>query len=146
MTPEQAGIVRSSFVKVLAIKDIAGQLFYRRLFEIAPELRPLFKVDIDIQARKLMETLAVAIGSMRNSTALTAMLEQLALRHVEYGVKIEHYASVGDALLWTLEKGLGSDFTPQMRGAWEALYHDIAQTMIASVSLDTKINRPKTPH
>ncbi len=134
MTPEQVQLVRLSFVKVMDIKDAAGKLFYDRLFAIAPELRSMFKGDMDAQARKLMDTLAVAIGSLRNAAALTDLLEQMAHRHVKYGVKDEHYATVGEALLWTLDKGLGPDFTPEVKAAWTALYGAVAKTMIDASS------------
>ena len=132
MTPEEIQLVRLSFLKVMDIKDAAGKLFYDRLFTIAPELRAMFKDDIDGQARKLMDTLAVAIGSLKNSVALTSMLDHLAQRHVKYGVKDEHYAKVGEALLWTLDKGLGAAFTPDVKAAWTALYGAVAATMIGA--------------
>jgi hemoglobin-like flavoprotein len=139
MTPDQAQLVRLSFVKVMDIKDAAGKLFYDRLFTIAPEVRPMFKGDIDAQARKLMDTLAVAIGSLKDSAALTVMLEQLSLRHVKYGVKPEHYGKVGEALLWTLDQGLGADFTPEVKAAWTALYGAVSMTMIAAAARDKAV-------
>lgn len=139
MTPEQAQLVRLSFVKVMDIKEAAGRLFYDRLFTIAPELRPMFKGDIDAQARKLMDTLAVAIGSLKDSVALTAMLEQLGQRHVRYGVKDEHYGQVGAALLWTLDKGLGPDFTPEVKAAWAALFGAVSTTMINAAARDKAV-------
>jgi hemoglobin-like flavoprotein len=139
MTPEQAQLVRLSFVKVMDIKDAAGRLFYDRLFTIAPDLRPMFKGDIDAQARKLMDTLAVAIGSLKDSVALTSMLEQLGQRHLRYGVKDEHYGQVGAALLWTLDKGLGADFTPEVKSAWTALFGAVSTIMITAASPDRAV-------
>lgn len=139
MTPEQAQLVRLSFVKVMDIKDAAGRLFYDRLFTIAPDLRPMFKGDIDAQARKLMDTLAVAIGSLKDSVALTSMLEQLGQRHARYGVKDEHYGQVGAALLWTLDKGLGEDFTPEVKAAWTALFAAVSTIMITAASRDRAV-------
>jgi hemoglobin-like flavoprotein len=139
MTPEQAQLVRLSFVKVMDIKDAAGRLFYDRLFTIAPDLRPMFKGDIDAQARKLMDTLAVAIGSLKDSVALTSMLEQLGQRHSRYGVKDEHYGQVGAALLWTLDKGLGEDFTPEVKAAWTALFAAVSTIMINAASRDKAV-------
>ena len=129
MTPEQIEMVRTTFVEVMKIKVQAGRLFYDRLFTIAPETRPLFKGDIDVQGRKLMDTLAHAIGALKNGPALSAMLEGLGQRHAGYGVKDEHYDKVGEALLWTLEKGLGDAFTADVKGAWAALYGAVATTM-----------------
>lgn len=129
MTPEQVQLVRLSFTKVMAIKMDAARLFYERLFAIAPEVRPMFSNDIESQARKLMDTLALAIGSLRDPALLNRILDGLAARHVAYGVRDEHYDKVGEALIWTLEKGLGKDFTPQVKSAWTSLYAAIAAQM-----------------
>ena len=133
MTPEQEQIIKSTFTEVLKIKDKAGLLFYDRLFTIAPETKPLFKGDIKEQSRKLMDTLALAIGMLRDMPSLTITLESLARRHVKYGVKDEHYDTVGAALLWTLEQGLGPAFTPKAREAWTALYGAVAKIMMDAV-------------
>jgi nitric oxide dioxygenase len=129
MTPEQIQLVRLSFVKVMDIKAAAGRMFYDRLFKIAPEVRPMFKNDIGAQADKLMETLGVAISALKNPAALSPILAQLARRHVNYGVRDEHYDKVGEALLWTLENGLGEGFTPEVKKAWADLYGQVAATM-----------------
>lgn len=129
MTPEQGQLVRLSFVQVMDRKQDVGRIFYDRLFAIAPDLRPLFKNDIDQQAQKLMDMLALAIGHLKNPTGLSVMLEGLGRRHVGYGVQDQHYAIVGDALIWSLQKALGADFTPPLRDAWIALYTVAADTM-----------------
>jgi hemoglobin-like flavoprotein len=129
MTPEQAQIVKLSFARVIRNKDAVGMMFYGRLFEIAPEVRPLFKGDIAGQSRKLMDTLALAVGMLRDMPTLVMTLQGLAKRHVGYGVRDEHYDKVGEALLWTLEKGLGDAFTAQVREAWAALYVAVAKIM-----------------
>jgi len=129
MTPGQIQLVRLSFVKVMDIKAAAGRMFYERLFTIAPEVRPMFKSDIGAQADKLMETLGVAISALKNPAALSPILAQLAKRHTAYGVRDEHYDKVGEALLWTLEKGLGEAFTPEVRKAWAELYGHVAASM-----------------
>jgi len=129
MTPEQIQLVRLSFVKVMDIKAAAGRLFYQRLFAIAPEVQPMFKSDIGAQADKLMETLGVAISALKNPTALAPILTQLARRHSGYGVRDEHYDKVGEALLWTLEQGLGDAFTPEVKKAWADLYTHVASMM-----------------
>jgi nitric oxide dioxygenase len=134
MTPEQIQLVRLSFVQVMDIKAAAGRMFYERLFAIAPELRPMFKSDIGAQADKLMETLGVAIGLLKNPTALSRTLTQLAHRHVAYGVHDEHYDKVGEALLWTLERGLGDAFTPELKMAWSDLYDYVATAMKRAAS------------
>ncbi|MBX3554348.1 MAG: hemin receptor [Pseudolabrys sp.] len=129
MTPEQGQLVRLSFVQVMDRKQDVGRIFYDRLFAIAPDLRPLFKNDIDQQAQKLMDMLALAIGHLKNPTGLSVMLEGLGRRHVGYGVQDQHYAIVGEALIWSLQKALGADFTPPLRDAWIALYTVAADTM-----------------
>lgn len=115
MTPEQVNIVRLTFAQAMDRKLEVGKMFYERLFAIAPDTRAMFGSDIEAQSRKLMDTLALAIGSLRDTPALVGMLERLAERHISYGVRDEHYTKVGEALLWTLQKAFGDAFTP--RGA-----------------------------
>jgi len=129
MTPEQAQIIKVTFAQVMRNKETVGLMFYDRLFAIAPEVKPLFKGDIAEQSRKLMDTLALAVGLLRDMPTLVITLQGLAKRHVGYGVKDQHYDKVGEALLWTLEKGLADAFTPQVRDAWAALYGAVAKVM-----------------
>lgn len=129
MTPDHIDLIRSSFAKVFYDKDAAGRLFYDRLFIIAPELRPLFKTGIDVQGRKLMDTLSVAVSALRNMPALTSTLEDLGSRHRRYGVEPRHYAKVGEAMLWTLEKSLGPAFDTPVRAAWSQLFVFVSGVM-----------------
>jgi nitric oxide dioxygenase len=129
MTPEQVQIVKLTFSQAVTDRDVVGRLFYDRLFAIAPEVKPLFKGDMEAQGRKLMDTLALTVGMIRDMPALMSTLEALAQRHVGYGVRDEHYDKVGDALLWTLQHALGPAFTPHAREAWRALYGAIAEIM-----------------
>jgi len=129
MTPEQVQIVRVTFAQAMERKLEVGRIFYDRLFTIAPDTRALFKNDIEEQSRKLMDALALAIGSLRDTPALVGMIQALAQRHVRYGVRDEHYDKVGEALLWTLEKAFGAAFTPDVRNAWATLYGVVATTM-----------------
>jgi hemoglobin-like flavoprotein len=129
MTPEQIKIVRLTFAQAMNRKIEVGVIFYERLFVIAPDTKVLFKGDIEEQSRKLMDTLAIAIGNLRDTPALVGMLEALAHRHVAYGVREEHYDKVGEALLWTLEKVFGVAFTGEVRNAWATLYGIVAGTM-----------------
>ena len=129
MTPEQVQLIRLTFAQAVNHKQETGRLFYERLFSIAPDTRAMFRSDIDAQSQKLMDTLALAIGSLRDMASLVSMLEALALRHVQYGVRDKHYDDVGAALLWTLERILGPAFTPAARDAWGALYGTVAQVM-----------------
>jgi hemoglobin-like flavoprotein len=131
MTPDQVKAVQDSFAKVAPISEQAAALFYGRLFEIAPEVKPLFKGDMKEQGRKLMATLAVVVNGLSNLEAILPAASALAKRHVDYGVKAAHYEPVGGALLWTLERGLGDAFTPQLKAAWTAAYTTLSGYMIA---------------
>jgi hemoglobin-like flavoprotein len=130
MTPHQIALVQASFVKVAPIADAAAGLFYGRLFEIAPEVKPMFKGDIAEQGRKLMATLGVVVKGLSNLEAVLPAAKALAVKHVAYGVKPEHYVPVGEALMWTLDEGLGDDFTPETRQAWLAAYGTLSAVMI----------------
>lgn len=131
MTPAQVKLIQDSFAKVAPISEQAAALFYGRLFEIAPEARPLFKGDMDEQGRKLMATLAVVVDGLSNLDALLPAASALAKRHVAYGVTPDHYAPVGEALIWTLERGLGAGWTQELAAAWAAAYATLSQFMIA---------------
>lgn len=136
MTPTQVGLVQESWQRVLPIKDDAAQLFYRRLFELNPSLQPLFKGDMAEQRRKLMSILGVAVNSLTNVEALVPALQNLGRKHNTYGVKAQDYDTVGAALLWTLEQGLGAGFTPEVRAAWTETYGLVATTMKAAQGLN----------
>jgi hemoglobin-like flavoprotein len=129
MTPQQILLVKSSFAKVAPIAPQAAELFYGRLFEIAPEVRALFKGDMTEQGHKLMQVIGMAVGSLDRLPELVPVVQALGARHANYGVKNEHYGTVAAALLWTLEKGLGDDFTPEVKNAWVAVYTVLADTM-----------------
>ena len=131
MTPHQIDLVQSSFAKVAPIADAAAVLFYGRLFEIAPEVKPLFHGDMAEQRRKLMTTLGVVVNGLKNLDAVLPAARALAVKHVAYGVKAAHYAPVGEALIWTLDRGLGADFTSEVRSAWLAAYGALSGVMIA---------------
>ena len=132
MTPQQVSQVQTSFIKIVPIADLAAALFYGRLFEMAPETRVLFHRDMGRQGRKLMDALATVVNSINDFEAIVPVARDLAKRHVAYGVAPEHYALVGSALVWTLEQGLGDEFTPALRAAWEAAYSALSEMMIAS--------------
>jgi hemoglobin-like flavoprotein len=129
MTPDQIALVRTSFDKVRPISEEAARLFYARLFEIAPEVRPLFKGDMAEQGRKLMATLAVVVNGIDDLPALKPAVAGLGRRHAGYGVTADHFGPVGAALIWTLEQGLGADFTPETRDAWLDAYGALAAVM-----------------
>lgn len=129
MTSEQKVLVQSTFAKVAPIADTAAAMFYARLFELDPSLRPLFTTDLTEQGRKLMQMLAVAVNGLDRLDELVPAVRQLGIRHARYGVKDQHYDIVAEALLWTLERGLGSDFTPAVKDAWTTVYGVLAATM-----------------
>lgn len=129
MTPEQKKLVQTTFAKVVPIADTAAELFYGRLFTLDPSLKPMFKSDLKEQGAKLMKMIGAAVNGLDNLPALVPVVQDLGKRHVPYGVKPEHYDTVASALLWTLEKGLGPDFTPAVKDAWATVYGILAGTM-----------------
>jgi hemoglobin-like flavoprotein len=137
MTPQQVQEVQASFAKVEPIADQAAALFYRRLFETAPEVRALFSGDMEVQGRKLMTAIATVVNRLSEMAAVAPAVCDLAKRYVAYGVGPEHYGPVGAALIWTLEQGLGDDFTPVVRAAWTAAYGALSEMMIAAAYADS---------
>ncbi len=131
MTPDQVILVQESFAKVAPISETAAVLFYDRLFEIAPKVKAMFPTDMTEQRRKLMATLAVVVGGLGNLESVLPAASALAKRHVSYGARAEHYPVVGAALLWTLEKGLGDGWTPDVAEAWTAAYGTLSGFMIS---------------
>lgn len=130
LTPEQKRLVRSTWAMVAPIQDDAARLFYGRLFEIDPSTKPLFAhSDMTEQGRKLMQMIGVVVAGIERLDAIRPAVEKLGRRHIGYGVKEEHYASVGAALLWMLEQGLGEEFTPEAERAWTVTYGTLAAIM-----------------
>ncbi len=128
LTPQEIELVQSSFQKVVPIKDQAAAIFYDKLFEYDPELKPLFKGNMVEQGNKLMATLGLAVKGLNDLSKLVPVLENLAVKHLDYGVKVDDYSPVGNALLHTLKQGLGAEFTPEVKSAWTNLYkvvHDV---------------------
>ena len=132
MTPAQIDMVKQSFAQVAPIADEAGALFYNRLFTLDPSLQGLFKEDIGVQSRKLMQMLATAVNGLDKLETIAPAVQALGARHVRYGVTEAHYDTVAAALLWTLEQGLGAGFAPQVREAWVAAYAILAGAMKAA--------------
>jgi hemoglobin-like flavoprotein len=131
MTPDQVKLVQDSFAKVVPISEAAAVLFYDRLFEIAPQVKAMFPADMTEQRRKLMVMLAAVVNGLGNLQSILPAASALATRHVAYGAKAEHYPVVGAALLWTLEKGLGDGWTPELADAWGAAYGTLSGYMIS---------------
>jgi hemoglobin-like flavoprotein len=122
MNAEQKVLVQESFAKVLPISETAADLFYNRLFELDPALRPLFKGDMKEQGRKLMDMINIAVKGLDDLDKIVPAVQALGQRHGGYGVKDKDYDTVATALLWTLEQGLGNDFTPEVKAAWVEVY------------------------
>lgn len=131
MDQSQIKLVQESFSKVAPIADQAAIIFYDRLFEVAPSVRAMFPDDMKEQRKKLMATLAVVVNGLSNLESILPAASALAKRHVDYGAKPEHYPVVGGALLWTLEKGLGGAWTPEVASAWTAAYGTLSGYMIS---------------
>jgi nitric oxide dioxygenase len=131
MDSHEIALVQSTFAEVKPISEKAAELFYGRLFEIAPAVKPLFKGDMAEQGRKLMGTLAYVVNGLSDLPAILPAASALAKRHVSYGASKEHYGPVGEALLWTLEKGLGPKWTPEAAAAWTKAYVTLSGYMIA---------------
>jgi hemoglobin-like flavoprotein len=129
VTPEQVKLVQESFKQVEPIAPQAADLFYGRLFEIAPEVRPLFPTDLTAQKGKLLGMIATAVTNLHQVEKIVPAVQDLGRRHVGYGVTAAHYGPVGEALVWTLEKGLGDAFTPPVKEAWVAAYTTLAGVM-----------------
>jgi hemoglobin-like flavoprotein len=131
LTTRQIELVQNSFQQVVPIAETAAALFYQRLFDTMPEASSLFKnTDIKEQGKKLMQMLSVAVAGLTSLNGLVPAVKALGARHVRYGVQDEHYQTVGEALLWTLEQGLGAAFTDEVKEAWALVYSILAETAI----------------
>jgi len=136
MTPDQKLIVKETWAAVLPIKDAAADMFYSRLFEQYPEVRPYFKGDMKNQGAKLMAMLNQAVMSLDNIEALIDPLKAAGLAHKGYGVAAQDYDKVGACFLWTLEQGLGEAYTPEVAQAWTVTYQTLASVMIDGAQYD----------
>ena len=129
MNAEQIRLVQESFGKVVPIADAAATLFYGRLFDLDPALESLFKGDMVEQGRKLMQMIGVAVKSLDRLEQVLPAVCALGARHAGYGVREKDYDTVGRALIWTLRKGLGEAFTPEVEAAWAETYAALARVM-----------------
>jgi len=130
MDQSQIELVQSSFEQVRPIADQAAEMFYNRLFEIAPHYRHMFKNDMKKQGAMLMSTLGLAVGSLNDLEKILPAVHALGQRHAGYGVTAADYQPVAEAFLWTLEQAFGEDFTPELQAAWVAAYTILAGAMI----------------
>ena len=133
MNAAQQELVRTTFARLAVIPEVTGALFYERLFATNPSFRPLFKNDMRIQGLKLMAMLSMVVYTLTEPSQALPAIRDLAVRHVEYGVKLADYDALRAALLWTLEQVLGEDFTPSVQDAWTLCYDELAGKMKAAV-------------
>ena len=130
MNDAEIRLVRDSFTKVEPIADTAAELFYDRLFELDGDLKPLFHSDLRQQGRLLMKMVGTAVNHLTDLDTLVPIVQRLGARHRIYGVEPSHYDTVGQALLWTLEQGLGDHFTPEVASAWANAYGLLSGVMM----------------
>ena len=131
MTTDEITLLKSSFQKIGPIAEQATGLFYARLFELDPTLRDFFHGDMAEQGSKLLRMIGLTVNGVERRDQLAAAARQLGMRQASFHVKEKHYDTIGEALLWTLAKGLGADFTPETRAAWGRTYWQLAETMRA---------------
>jgi hemoglobin-like flavoprotein len=129
LTSEQISLVKDSWSQVVPIADKAAELFYAKLFELDPSLRTMFKSDMTEQGKKLTQMIGVAVDNLDKLDEIVPAVQDLGVRHLDYGVKTSHYDTVGAALLWTLGQGLGDAFTADVKSAWTDVYILLANTM-----------------
>ena len=141
ITEQEKSTVVRTWRLVVPIADTAADLFYGRLFEIAPQYKPYFKSDMKSQKKKLLMMLSFVVRSLdwaeaqwRDDVAvdedLFLVIAALGKRHTSlYKIPNESYDSVGQALIWTLAQGLGDAFTDDVKEAWVKVYTLLARSM-----------------
>jgi hemoglobin-like flavoprotein len=135
MTPQQIDLVRSTWRQVAKLPmETVGELFYGRLFEVAPEVKPLFTSPVPEQSRKLLMMVGFVVSKLDKLEELVADVQALGRRHADYKVEPEHYTIVGSTLLWTLEQGLGEAWTDDAEEAWATAYTILSSVMIEASS------------
>ncbi len=139
MTQRQIELVKSTWSSVAAMDHvIVGGLFYGRLFEIAPQLRPMFHNPIPEQSKKLLAMINYVIAKLDKLEDIVDEVAKLGRKHIQYGVQAGHYAIVGGALLWTLEKGLGENWNEEVKDAWTECYNILSGAMIAATEVSNQ--------
>jgi len=134
MTPEQVRLVRDSYPAIAEQSEPIAALLYGRLFELAPEVRPMFKQEIAIQGRKLMDMLAALVGHLDRFADLEPMVKAMGQRHAGYGVKLQHYEVVSSALIWAIGFALHDELSPDLKAAWRALIQMVSAVMMEGAS------------
>ena len=144
MTPRQIALVQATWKQVEPLAQQAAALFYSRLFLLDPTLKRLFKGDMQEQGRKVMSMISLAVSSLSRLESIVPAVQALGRRHAGYGVEARHYATVGAALIWTLEQGLGNAFTKEVEDAWRAAYGVLAATMQQATREERHAGEPAT--
>jgi hemoglobin-like flavoprotein len=134
MTPDHIALVQESFQKVATIADQAAEIFYKHLFALDPQLKSLFRADMPAQGRKLMQMIGIVVNGLTTPETIIPAVKELGRRHVDYGVRPRDYETVGQALMLTLEQGLGADFTPPVKEAWTATFELLSGVMQRAAS------------
>jgi nitric oxide dioxygenase len=134
MTPKQIKLIEDSWDFVIINTTEAGMIFYSRLFQLDPSLRPLFKDSIDAQSKKLVSMITFIVHKLNKLDEVTKDIKALGQRHGNYKVKPEYYKTVGEALLWTLERSLGEQWNDELKEAWVTVYGVLSKTMIEASS------------
>jgi hemoglobin-like flavoprotein len=134
LTLEQKRLVRESFPSIRGAAIPLALLFYGRLFQLDPKLRPMFKNDIRVQSQKLMDMLTAVVDSLDQFGELEPVLRAMGQRHTAYGVRPEHYETLASALLWAFGQGLGAEFYPDVKAAWLAVIEAVSVTMKAGAA------------
>jgi hemoglobin-like flavoprotein len=135
MTTEQVRIIKNTWRSLQGVDaTLLGDVFYSRLFLKEPSLRKMFQVPREIQAKKLIDMLDMIVSRLDRLDEVSEDIRQLGKRHVGYGVKAKHYEDVGNALLWTVSKGLGKDWNKEVETAWTACYLMLTRAMLDGVN------------
>jgi hemoglobin-like flavoprotein len=130
MTPKQAELIRRSFDAIWPVRSKMASLFYRRLFELAPDAQRLFPGDMERQHLKLMDMIAAIVGALDERELFQSIISHTGRQHAHFGVSPSHFVAFRDALIWGLEQQFGSAFTSEMREAWTTLYDAVQNEMI----------------
>jgi hemoglobin-like flavoprotein len=134
MTPEQIDLIKKSFDTMWSVNGDIAELCYSRFFELVPHVRDLFPSDMEMQRVKLMDMLAALVGSLDQRELFQSLVANSGRHHARFGVQPPHYAALGEALMWSLERKLGVAFTPQLRESWSALYASVQAEMLRAAA------------
>lgn len=133
LTAQHIKLVQQSWRNLRDINpQIIADLFYTKLFFDHPEARGLFPKDMTAQHQKLIDMLNVVVARLDHLETLTTEIDAMGKRHVTYGAQPQHYEWVGAALLWTLKRGIGMDWTPELEEAWTICYQSLAAQMTSN--------------